>query len=106
MIFVKLKCFSVSKLDERRSAAAAAGSSSILQFVQKKQPDASAQTEPAADGAARTRGDSPMESDDARQKVENIRGSVHSPPPPVVAPVGQEPDIDPEFLAALPEDIR
>jgi hypothetical protein len=97
----------VSKLDERRSAAAAAGSSSILHFVQKKQPDASAQTEPATDGSARTRGDSPMEleSDDARQKVENIRGSVHSLPPPV-APVGQEPDIDPEFLAALPEDIR
>ncbi len=98
----------MSKLDERRSAAAAAGSSSILQFVQKKQPDASAQTEPATDGSARTRGDSPMElePDEARQKVENIKGSVHPLPPPVVAPVGQEPDIDPEFLAALPEDIR
>ncbi len=95
----------MSKLDERRSAVAAAGSSSILQFVQKKQPDASAQTESATDGSARTRGDSPMEleSDDARQKVENIRRSVHSPPPPVV---GQEPNIDLEFLAALPEDIR
>jgi hypothetical protein len=99
----------VSKLDERRSAAAAAaGSSSILQFVQKKQPDASAQTEPVTDGSARTRGDSLIvESNDARQKGENIKGSVpvHSLPPPV-APVGQEPDIDPEFLAALPEDIR
>jgi hypothetical protein len=93
----------VSKLDERRSAAAAAGSSSILQFVQKKQPDALAQTESVADGSARTRGD--MEPDEARQKVENIRASVQSLPPPV-APVGQEPDIDPEFLAALPEDIR
>ncbi len=98
----------MSKLDERRSAAAAAGSSSILQFVQKKQPDALAQTESATDGSARTRGDSLMEfeSDDARQKVENSKGSVHFPPPPAVAPVRQEPDIDPEFLAALPEDIR
>ncbi len=97
----------MSKLDERRSAAAAAGSSSILQLVQKKQPDALAQTEPATDGSARTRGDSPMvEPDDARQTVESIKRSVHPLPPPVVAPVGQEPDIDPEFLAALPEDIR
>jgi hypothetical protein len=47
-----------------------------------------------------------LESDDARQKVENIKGTVHSLPPPAVAPVGQEPNIDPEFLAALPEDIR
>jgi hypothetical protein len=47
-----------------------------------------------------------FESDDARQKVENSKGSVHFPPPPAVAPVRQEPDIDPEFLAALPEDIR
>ena len=98
----------MSKLDEKR--AAGAGNSSILKFVQKNlsaptKDENRAVSEITSNwGSARTRGDitkSPV-------NVALEGNSTVSPTRTSGDPREEEegPSIDPEFLAALPDDIR